>query len=251
MSRRTLKWMLGTWLSTVGAAFALGAAPAERPAAKNDASAAQGAKVGKLPFIEFDARAKQVRVECEVVNVDTPLEFFCVGRNGPDHETVLRSQVKPSDLHAAMLAVGLKPGAPLSWSEEQKKWLPPSGASIDISVRWKDGDKTINKPANEMMRDLKTKKPMPATHWVFAGSRVLEQGQYAADITGYIVSIVNFDLTVVDIPNLASSANETLEWERNPDATPPAETKVTMIIEPHKADADAKKEKPPAKVNAK
>jgi hypothetical protein len=82
------------------------------------------------------------------------------------------------------------------------------------------------------MRDVKTKKTMPPLTWVFAGSRQMEDGSYAADTTGYTISVVNFDLTLIDIPQLASNANETLEWERNPELAPPAGTKVTLVIEP-------------------
>src|SRR6185437_5772303 len=39
-------------------------------------------------------------------------------------------------------------------------------------------------------------------------------------------------LTLIDIPELKSSANETLEFERNPDIMPKTGTKVWMIIEP-------------------
>ena len=73
---------------------------------------------------------------------------------------------------------------------------------------------------------------MPPMTWIFAGSRMMDNGVYAADQTGYIVSVVNFDLTLIDIPKLASSANETLEWETNTDLMPPAGTKVTMVISP-------------------
>jgi hypothetical protein len=82
------------------------------------------------------------------------------------------------------------------------------------------------------MRDIKSKKPMPATTWIFAGSRLLENNTYVADSTGYLVSIVNFDSSVIDMPELASNANETLEWEINPKLVPPTGTKVTLLIEP-------------------
>jgi hypothetical protein len=95
----------------------------------------------------------------------------------------------------------------------------------------KDG-KLVSEPANRWMRDIKTKKVMPPTTWIFAGSRVMPDGTYAADSTGYLVSVVNFDMTPIDIPDLASSSNETLEWERNPETVPKAGTKVTMVIEP-------------------
>jgi hypothetical protein len=65
----------------------------------------------------------------------------------------------------------------------------------------------------------------------------MNDGNYAADSTGYLISVVNFDMTVIDIPDLASASNETLEWERNPETIPPAGTKVTMVIEPAGADA--------------
>src|SRR6185437_9946912 len=34
-------------------------------------------KVGRLPHLEFSAKTKQVRVECEMLACNAPLEFFC------------------------------------------------------------------------------------------------------------------------------------------------------------------------------
>jgi hypothetical protein len=192
----------------------------------------QAAKVGKLPFVTFDAGRKQVRVECEALGVEAPLELFCVRNGGSEHESVLRTPAKPSDIHTALLAIGLQPGKPLSYSEAANKWLPPQGPPLNINLEWEKDGKTVSVPAYRTMRDLKTKKEMKATHWVYCGSRVMDDGAFAADVTGYVVSVVNFDLTLIDIPELASNSNETLEWERNPDTAPPARTKVVMVIEP-------------------
>jgi hypothetical protein len=190
-------------------------------------------KIGKLPHLTFDAKNKQVRVEADALAVDAPLEFFCVLTNTSEHESVLRSNVKPSDLHTALLAIGLKPGRPVSFSETTHKWSPPQGPPLQVHVEWQDKDgKTVSVPAYRLMRNTKSKKEMPILTWVFVGSRTMEDGSYAADTTGYIISVVNFDLTVIDIPELKTSNNETLEWERNPDLAPPGGTKVTMVIEP-------------------
>jgi hypothetical protein len=229
-------------LTSLLVAFSLllfaGAVPA--PSMQDAQPGADKPKVGTLPHLEFDARTKRVRVECESVNVEAPLEFFCVGVNGPDHETVLRSRVRPSDLHTALLAIGLKPGSPVTFVEKEKRWEPPHGDRIKITCEWQQKDgKTVAVPAHRMMRDLKTKKEMPETTWIFAGSRTVKDGDdnpnYAADVTGYVVSIVNFDLTLIDVPDLASNSNETLEWECNRDVVPPRGTKVTMILEPAQA----------------
>jgi len=195
-------------------------------------SASASPKLGKLPHVEFDAARKQVRVECEMLAVDAPLEFFCCLKGTNDYEAMIRSEVKPSDLHVALLAIGLKPGQPLQYSEATKRWIPPQGPPLQITMEYQKDGKTISVPSWTWMRDVKTKKTAHAFTWVFTGSRVMEDGKYAADVTGYLISIVNFDYTVIDVPQLASSSNELLEWERNPDTTPKAGTKVTMVIEP-------------------
>jgi hypothetical protein len=188
--------------------------------------------VGKLPHIEVDAKNKRVRVECEALHVVAPLEFFCCVNGTNEHESVLRSKVKPSHLHLALLMIGLEPGKPASYSEAAKKWTPPHGPPINITCEFEKDGKVHRVPAYRLMRDIKTKKEMSPLTWIFVGSKTMEDGVYAADATGYLVSIVNFDLTVIDVPQVASSANETLEWEINPDLMPEKGAKVTMIIEP-------------------
>jgi hypothetical protein len=187
----------------------------------------------KMPHVAVDVKAKQVRVECEAVNAQMPLEFFLCQSGTAEHEAVLRSPAKASHIHLGLLMLGLQPGEPVKFSKAADKWLPPHGPPLQLFCEWagKDG-KTLRVPAYRMMRNVKTKKPMPVTTWIFAGSRVMEDGKYAADTTGYLVSVVNFDLTLIDVPELATNANEALEWEVNPDLVPEKGTKVWMIIEP-------------------
>ena len=74
-------------------------------------------KAGKLPFIEFDVANRQVRVECEALGTEAPLEFFCCKTGTNDYEAAIRSSVLPSHLHTALLLIGLKPGEPVTYSE--------------------------------------------------------------------------------------------------------------------------------------
>jgi hypothetical protein len=192
--------------------------------------------------MNVDVQKKQIRVEAEVVRPDMPLEFFCCMTGTAEHEAVLRSAVKPSHLHLGLLMLGAKPGEPVRYSKAADKWLPPHGHPLHIFVEWEGKDKQmVRYPAYRLMRNVKTKKEMPPMTWIFAGSRVMEDGKYAADTTGYIVSVVNFDLTLIDIPELASNSNESLEWEWNPDLCPERGAKVWMVIEP--AGKDEKPEK--------
>jgi hypothetical protein len=187
---------------------------------------------GGVPNVQIDIKNKLIRVECQAVDVKAPLEFFCVLRGGPEHETVLRTEVRPSRIHFGLLALGLVPGDPAHYVQATNTWYPPTGPGLKIDCEFERNGVLSHVPAYRMMRSVKTHAEMPPVTWVFDGSRVMPDGVYAADITGYVVSIVNFDLTMIDVPELASNANETLEWECNPDICPPKGSKVTMIIAP-------------------
>ncbi len=188
--------------------------------------------VARLRHLLIDLKDRQIRVDCQALCAHMPLEFFCVERGGQEHESVLRTEARPSLIHFGLLAMGLKPGEPAHLAQADHTWFPPTGPPLKISCEYSLNGKTLIVPANRMMRSVKAKQEMPPMSWVFDGSRILPDGRYAADLTGYVVSIVNFDMTMIDVPELASNANETLEWEYNPDMVPPQGAPVTMIIEP-------------------
>ena len=222
------------WSMLVAAAFGQSPpapAPATQPATTQSA--------GKLPFLDVDVKHKRVRLECESTGCTAPLEFFCCVTGTNDYESVLRSKVKPSHLHLALLMIGLEPGQGVHYDPAAQKLIPPSGSPLKMTCEFEKNGRRVTVPAEALMRDVKSKKPAPKFTWVFAGSRVMN-GQYAGDQTGYLVSVVNFDLTVIDVAAIASSANETLEWETNFDVCPPKDARVTLIIEPAAQAAGAK-----------
>lgn len=182
--------------------------------------------------MQVDLRTREIRVDCETLRPKMPLEFFCVTAGGNEHESVLRTRAKPSNIHTALLLLGLQPGEPVKFSESTKKWFPPHGPPLTISVEFVKDGKTIRVPASRLMRDLHTQKSAPPMTWVFTGSRVMPDGVYAADVTGYVVTVVNFELSMVDVPRIASEAQETLDWEVDPDMVPTAGMPMTMIIQP-------------------
>ena len=127
--------------------------PACRSSAQDAPAAPQPQTVGRFPFLELDARKKQVRVECEALRCENPLEFFLCATGTNEYESVLRSKVKPSHLHAALLALGLKPGEPVHYSEAKKEWIPPHGPPLMISATFDDKDgKSITVPAWRLVR---------------------------------------------------------------------------------------------------
>lgn len=207
----------------------------QQPAQQADERADEPAeKLVRFPFVEVDREAREVRVESTMIAVDMPIEFLVIADGGPDHEAVLRTRAKPSHVHAGLLLLGLEPGSPVRYVEATRSSVAPFGPPLRLSVRWVDAQGTTrNAPATSFLRSLRDGKSMPDQPFIFAGSMVRdEDGTYAADLAGYLVSIVNFELSPIDVPRLASSSNELLEWELNRDHVPAAGTPVTLIISP-------------------
>jgi len=185
-----------------------------------------------FPHLEIDVAHRQLRIDCEVLHADMPLEFLCVQTGGNEYESLLRSAVLPEHVHLGLLMLGLKPGHPARFDAAAGKWLPPDGSPLDISLGIQSHGTMRVVPAGQWLRNIRTHEPMPQMTWVFVGSEVGGNGLYIANVTGYLVTVVNFEYSVIDVPMLASSSNETLLWEYDPDRVPAAGTKVTMIITP-------------------
>lgn len=195
--------------------------------------ATQPGEIVRFPAVTVDRVAKNVRIECQALVVDTPLEFFCVSNGGPEHESVLRTPAKPSHIHAALLMLGQEPGSPMTYSDAKKSWTPPYGPPIRVRAEYTSADGTKHViPATRLLRHVRTHEPMKEQFWIFAGSHQRADGAYLADLTGYVVSLVNFEHTLIDVPELVSASNETLEWETNPELGLTRGQAVTMILEP-------------------
>lgn len=211
----------GILVAIASAALLARAQPASRPG------------LVEFPGVTVDVAAREVRVTSESLAVTAPLEFFCVARGGPEHEAVLRTSARASHIHAGLLLIGLEPGHPARYVQETNTWLAPTGAAVRIECEWTDAaGQTIRVPAERLMRGVRDAAPMPPAAWVFAGSTTRSDGVYLADPLGYTVSLVNFEHALIDVPELVSSANETLEWQVDPTVCPPRGTAVTMILSP-------------------
>ena len=186
---------------------------------------------GKLAHVAVDAKSKTVRVDCEAVAADYPLEFLAVVTNTNEYEAVVRSAVKPSDLHLALLMVGLTPGSPVRYSEATKTWQPPSGPPVDVWFEYVKDGKPQKVPAYRWMRDIHTKQEAKPFTWCFTGSRTVD-GVYVADQTGSLVGVINNENSVLDVPALRGRALEARDYERNADLLPPTGTAVIMILSP-------------------
>ena len=172
-------------------------------------------------------------VPAEVSRQKGPLEFLLCTEQTRDYESLLKTKVQPHSLHAALLTLGLLPGKPAQWSNpagEKPVFMPPRGAELELTLRWKD-DKGVahEAPATDWLITAQN-KPAPATRWVFVGSENLDDGRYWADVEGRTISLANFAASVIDVPFKSSDKNALLEYAANDKAVPAEGTAVDLVI---------------------
>jgi hypothetical protein len=212
-----------------------GQAPAKAPPApKAEAGGdVKTVEVGKNVTLEVRGDTRRVLVPAAVCFREGLLEVFLCRKNTKEHEAILHADVDARVLHAALLAAGAKAGSTVKY---EPKYQPATGSVVKVTVRYAQDGKEITRPAQEWVREVKSKKAM--THdWVFAGSFFVDdpddpnKKQYAAN-GGDVICLSNFETAMLDLPINSSKDNDDLQFEAFTDRIPPLGTPVTVILEP-------------------
>ena len=160
------------------------------------------------------------------------LEFFACRRNSKEHESIVSLDIPPHLIHASLLAIGAKQGAPAKYDPV---FVPPSGEEIEIEARWIDEktEELVKKRAQELVLESESGRTMQAP-WVFTGGLfgVDPDGKkyYLANVTGEVFGVSNFPGSVLDVPFESSSDNASLCYMPNTKNIPPIGTKILLVL---------------------
>ncbi len=182
--------------------------------------------------IWIDFKSKLVILGGNICLTAGQLEMFACPAGTKEHESVIAVNAAASEMHAALVALGIEPGKPCQWNPEYK---PASGPVIDIEIRWRDSKSqtTISRSAKQMIQDFHTKKPM--THeWVFGGSELWEDPESGENIyyanSGEMICLSNFSTASLDLNVESSQSNEGLLFQAFTENIPPLGTKVYLVL---------------------
>jgi hypothetical protein len=186
------------------------------------------------PGLRIDYRVPQVEIDSEVVLRKGALELFAYSRAPvpKEHESILRTEVKCDRIFQALGLIGLRPGRPMRYDMATKTVELPTGDPVEILVRYEANGKTKEHSACDWMIDNAKNAPMARTHWLFTGSRGGENGSFAANEEGTLVTVVDFPTSLLGLPASHSESDSQLWLTANTDAIPPLGTKVTLILRP-------------------
>lgn len=190
--------------------------PAAAPAAAPDDDARRAAIERLLASlaaegVHLDLAAGHVAVGAQVLMRDQLIEHVLVGPGGASHEALFSTEVTPSLLNAAVLALGTTPGRNATWhlretpaSEKpaggtpatetpatespaveqdrpgdgrgddrpEYRIEPPSGDGLYLHAGWREGDEVYFFRVEDLIANLETGRSMPRHRLVFLGSRL-------------------------------------------------------------------------------
>lgn len=145
-------------------------------------------------IVEFDA---SIAIDCHhPATPDVYLEMLITAPDSREHESLVVADIKPSNLHAALLAAGFVPGAPMSIDDDGKR-VAASGDELIIEVIVESND-----PVRIESWVMRAQSETPLTDdpsWtelVFAGSTLTDRG-YAADADGTLAALTPFTTEVI------------------------------------------------------
>lgn len=199
------------------------------PAAADDAAAPvpmardQAVDVGS---VRVDPVTRSLAAPGWVNQVSGAIELLACGPGGKTHESVFVLDVKPTDLQAALLLAGLRPGQGLTGLGQGR----PQGAALDLWVEWQDGDRARRERAERFVFNTEERKVLPATPWVFTGS-VFEDGEFKASAEESLVATYWDPWAIINIPLACGTNDEILCVNTN--LVPPLQTRVTLRIRAH------------------
>lgn len=178
-----------------------------------------------------DPQAKEVVVGGEIVLDKGPIEFFACPEKTKEHESIVATRSTARLVHAALLAIGLEAGKPVSFDPE---YVAASGPPVRVRMRWTDADgKAQTTDARNWIRNTSTGEAM-AEDWVFAGSlfwtNPTDGKEYYQADGGDLICVSNFPSAMLDLPVESSQSNEALLFEAFEGRVPPKGTPVDLIL---------------------
>lgn len=191
-------------------------------------------ELGKNVILEVQGDQRRVLINTYVCLRQGQLEQLLTRKRTKEHESVLAGEFDARDIHTALTLARAEAGKPVQF---RPKFTAPTGTPIKVTLEYEKDGKTVRVPAQEWIRNIKTKKTLEGD-WVFAGSKLftdpLEPTKppfYAAN-DGDVICISNFDTAMLDVPFDSTKDNDRLDFEANTEKIPPVETKVRVILEP-------------------
>lgn len=201
-------------------------------------------------MVWIDRKQQRVYVDGYVTMRDGPLEMFACPIGTKEHESIVATLARSSEVHTALLAIGAKSGTPVSYVP---KFVPATGQRIRVWVCYRDQEgKYQAVDARRWVQRNGTDKSMDID-WVFAGSGFWKDPSngreyYRAD-SGDMICVSNFSTAMMDVPIASSADANELQYIPYTERIPERGTPVRLVLVPIPIPTDEPAKTPEVDVN--
>jgi hypothetical protein len=179
-------------------------------------------QIGK---VRLDKSTRSVTFPGVVNMTDSIVEYVVVTGQGKVHESLLRSDAAPKDIHVAMLLLDAKGSGTNVVPPDPLKPIP--GDPVSIEVSWTEKGKTKRAAAEKLIFNTQTKTNLSPGPWIYNGSLV-DNGVFMADPEGSIVSLITDPFALVNNPRPGRDNDDLCEVDSK--SVPPLDTPVEVRI---------------------
>jgi|SRR6185437_6676009 len=169
--------------------------------------------VFQIGLVRIETKEKRLVFPGQVNMVEGPLEYVLVSAIGKLHESIFKTEALPTHIHTAALLLLKKP--------------PSSNSPAPVRV-FADLPGTKQVPADSLVLDVNTGRPMPSGDWSYLGSH-FSDGVFVAQRDGSIVSIIADPDSLIQSGRVAADDDD--RWRPARTRLPPIGTPVTLILQ--------------------
>jgi len=226
---------LHVWLAFAAVLSCAGHAQNDAPPGASAIMREVSPGIYEIGQIRLDQKTRTVAFPGYLNMNDGNLEYLLVTEKGNIHESLLASDVPPSDVHFAMLLLGAKGSGATSGdlppAQIDAKYLKTApklkGDTISLAVRWKAGDVERTTPVEDWILNTETNKPMERGPWIYNGS-MFNQGHFMAQLEGAYAALVTYPAALINSPRKGNDNDQI--WLVNTKAVPAVKTPVEIVI---------------------
>ncbi|MEM6692916.1 MAG: YdjY domain-containing protein [Planctomycetota bacterium] len=191
------------------------------------------AKMLTRSHLWLDSENKRLIMDGYVCLTQGGLEMFACPAETKEHESVVAVLPKPSEVHTALLAMGIEPGSPVKFDPE---FEPPMGPAMRAWVAYYEDEQFKVVDGRQWVKKSGVDDEVLEEDFVFGGSYVWtdpadDRNYYSAD-AGDFICVSNFTTAMMDVPFASSTSESALVFEPNTKVLPPLGTPIRLFLQP-------------------
>jgi hypothetical protein len=191
-----------------------------------------GPGIFQLGQVRIDKQLRTATFPAVLNRIAGAMEYLLVTSYGKTHESILRTDVSPFELHLGMLLLGAEGNGTNPPASEPRTYGPNpeaklQGEAVVIELHWTQEAKEVTRGGQELVWNRAAQSAMEGGLWFYNGSAVW-QGRFLAQDSGSMISLITDPAALVN--NRVPTRDHEEAWAAYKAKLPPGNTPVQVTL---------------------